>query len=119
MTISTILNLFKSTSTSRDTVFSATVGVGRLKNQSNLVLSVETGVSAFVVELGSVSTANVLMITSDEDITYTVNGGADDIPLTGGGVVLHMGTEITALTIGNASGSEATVQVMAFGPQED
>ena len=63
----------------------------------------------------NITTIDVLYIDSDQAITYEHNGADTTITLDAGGFALLYRTNITALTITNASGSTANVRLGWFG----
>jgi len=67
------------------------------------------------VDLGGITTVDVFAITSDYQITYKLNGSATAITLDAKKSHVLFGTSITAITISNASGSTASVQILIAG----
>lgn len=77
-----------------------------------------TGVTAqAVVAIGTqgLTTVQVILITSDQDLTITYNGGSQPLPLNANGVHLLAGTSLTAIAITNASGLTALLSYWLGG----
>lgn len=67
------------------------------------------------ISLGSITTADVFYIYSDQQITYKLNGADTACTLDAGRFHLHWGDAVTALTITNASGSTAYLKILFAG----
>lgn len=62
-----------------------------------------------------ITTADVVVLTSNIAVTFNVNASTVDIPLDANGYYIHWGTAITALTMSEAAGSDATVKLWMWG----
>jgi hypothetical protein len=62
-----------------------------------------------------IAAVDVMLITSTYAITYFLNGSATAITLDANGVHLLCGTNITAMTVTNASGSTAVIKIYLAG----
>lgn len=65
------------------------------------------------IDLAGVAAVDVLILASDRQITYKLNGSA--ITLDAGGVHVLFGTNVTSLAVSNASGATATLTVGVAG----
>ena len=76
---------------------------------------VANGVTDSSILPPNITTIDVLYIASDQAVTYEHNGADTTITLDAGGFALFFGTSMTALTITNASGNTANIQLGWFG----
>lgn len=74
-------------------------------------IAVATGVSDQVLNLGGCASADILCIMTDEEVSIKLDGSSDAITI--GSVFISSGGH-TAATISNASGSTATVDILAL-----
>lgn len=75
-------------------------------------LSIATGVTAQVLSLGAITTVSELLLISSVTVSIKINGSLTALA---GKVFLLSGAAITSLTISNASGSTAQVQLVLAG----
>ncbi len=83
-----------------------------------MLVTVATGVSAQAVRFfgaQGITTATAVLISSDQTITVTYNGGNQAITLTANGFHLLSNTSITAIAITNNSGSTANISLWLCG----
>ena len=76
---------------------------------------VADGTSNSAIAFGPVTTADILYIESDQQITLKQVSGDTAITIDAGGFVLLWGTSATAYIISNASGSTANVTYIIAG----
>ena len=76
---------------------------------------VVTATTDGAIALGSITTADIFYISSDQAITYKLNGSATAVTLDANCHHIYMGTAITALTVTNASGSTAYLDILFAG----
>jgi len=62
-----------------------------------------------------ITTIDLMLIKSDQTISYEINGADTTITLDAGCVHVLWGTNITALTVTNASGSTANLKILIAG----
>jgi hypothetical protein len=67
------------------------------------------------ISLGPLTTASVLVISSDYQITYKLNGSSDSITLNAGGVHVLMGSSITALSVSEANVQACVLEIYLGG----
>jgi hypothetical protein len=61
------------------------------------------------------TTIDVLVLSSNIATTYKLNSSATAIPLDASGVHVLWGTAVTAITMSEAAGTDATIQLWAWG----
>lgn len=76
---------------------------------------VANGVSDSSIMPSKIATIDVLYIESDQAVSYEHNGADTTITLDAKKAHVLFGTNITALTITNASGSTANIKLGAWG----
>jgi len=64
------------------------------------------------IPLGGLTTVEALLIISDQDVSFKINGGNTGVPCKS---LMLWGCAITALSISNASGETANVRVLMTG----
>lgn len=77
--------------------------------------TVADGTSNSAIAFGPVTTADLLYISSDQQITLKQVSGDTAITIDAGGFVILWGTSATAYIISNASGSTATIHYIVAG----
>ena len=83
-----------------------------------LYYEVATGTTAEAIPITfatGIAAVDVFFITSTYAITYFLNGSATAITLDANGAHLLYGTNVTACTITNASGSTAIIRIYVAG----
>jgi len=65
-----------------------------------------------VINLGPLTTVEILALSSDQSITLKINGSVTAVGVKG---LLVWGGNITALTVSNASGSQANIEMAMVG----
>lgn len=78
-------------------------------------IKISDGVTDQAVSFGTVSTAKVLIVASDKQISLKLNGGSESLSLSANGVMVLFNVSITGLSISNSSGATATVDVLILG----
>ena len=77
-------------------------------------LEVATGTTDGAVSFGGVTTADLIWITSDQDISYKLSGGSS-LPVDANKFSLLYGIAATSITVTNASGATAIVRIGVAG----
>lgn len=80
-----------------------------------LELEVVTGTVDGAVSFGGVTTADMVYVESDQNISFKLSGGSDSIAVDANKFSLLYGTSATSLTISNSSGSTANVIFFVAG----
>lgn len=89
-----------------------------LAENNSGVMKVAAGASNVSIPLGAVTTARILALAYDKDLTLKLNGGSETITLkapTSGKGVFHLEGSITAASLTNAGTADATVQFLLAG----
>lgn len=89
--------------------FGSTVTV---TEQNNQTIVVSNGATDQALSLGPVADATGFTLETDETITIKLNGSSDAITVNS---ILVLYGSVTAITVSNASGSDATLKVMVGG----
>lgn len=68
------------------------------------------------IDLGGVASAAALLLetTSDQDLTYKINGTGNTAYTLSNGFVILYGVTVTSLHVSNASGEAITIRVLAI-----
>lgn len=74
-------------------------------------LIIANGASDQAINFGGVVTARIALLTSDQTITFKLNGGA----AIQGRLFLLQEAALTALSVSNASGKDANLQILLIG----
>jgi hypothetical protein len=67
------------------------------------------------INLTGIAAVDIFYIESDQAVTIKINGSSDSITIDANAPYLTMGTNITAATISNESGSTADVKIFIAG----
>lgn len=67
------------------------------------------------ISFGPLTTASVLVISSDYEITYKLNSSSDSITLNAGGVHILMGSSITAISVSEADVQACVLEIYLGG----
>lgn len=82
---------------------------------TDLSIKLPTGAAGTAVDLGSITTASYVEITSTQDIGIVLNSGDETFDLNAGGILLLVKGAVTSINLSNDSGSAATVLVTLGG----
>ena len=67
------------------------------------------------VNVAGVAAVDVFAVKSDQAVSYKLNGSSDAVTLDANGFHALFGTNITAMTVTNASGSTANIEILMAG----
>lgn len=107
-----------STVAQKSTVKTYSPVLSDITEDSILNYAVATGVTDQSIALPGQTTAKGVIITTDHDVSFKVNGGDTAIPLNADGLFVMFKTEVTSLSVSNSSGSKATIHVVLISDED-
>ena len=115
--MSYLLSLFMQFSVDRDDGKLALVDSVEVQDEAHdeaksEFMEVANGSTDLAVPLGGLTTVKALLIISNQDVSFKINGGNTGVQVK---TLFLRDCAVTALTVSNASGSTADVRILAVG----